>query len=106
MDLIPRLFGFALVGLALASGSGAVLADDKMPGNGDLFVLPAPLPPSVQDPLLPTDGSSSLGVLAQKFGVQNSHLGFFSVQPESSGDLKQLMGGQSAGGGLKLQFKW
>jgi len=106
MDLLPRLFGFALVGLALASGSGAVLADDTMQGNGDLFALPAPLRPSVQDSLLPTDDGSSLGVLAQKFGVQNGHLGFFSVQPQSSGDLKQLMRGQSAGGGLKLQFKW
>jgi hypothetical protein len=107
MGHLPRLFGVAFVGLALAGGSHAVLADDMMPGNGSLVGLSAPLPPSAQGSLLPTDGGSGLGLLAQKLGIQNGHLDFFSVRPDSSGDLKQLMRGQSApGGGLKLQFKW
>jgi hypothetical protein len=107
MGLVPRPFGVALVALALAGGSRAVLADDMMPGNSDLVALSAPLPSSAQGSLLPADGSSSLGLLAQKLGIQNGHLDFFSVRPDASGDLKQLMRGQQApGGGLKLQFKW
>jgi hypothetical protein len=107
MDLVPRLFVTALVALALAGGSRAVLADDTLPGNSGLVALPDPLPLSAQGSLLPTDGNSSLGLLAQKLGIQNGHLDFFSVRPESSGDLKQLMRGQATpGGGLKLQFKW
>jgi hypothetical protein len=107
MSLVPRLFGVALVALALAGGSGAALAADMMPGNSDLVALSAPVTPSAQGSLLPKDDGSSLGLLAQKLGLQNGHLNFFSVRPDSNGDLKQLMRSQAApGGGLKLQFKW
>jgi len=90
----------------MAAGNRAALAGDMMPGNSDLVALPA-LPPSAQGSLLPKDDGSSLGLLAQKLGLQNGHLNFFSVRPDSNGDLKQLMRSQAApGGGLKLQFKW
>ena len=107
MDLVPRLFRVALVALALVGGSGAALADGAMPGNGGLLALPAVLPPSVQNSLLPTDGNSSFGVLSQKFGLQDGHLDFFSVRPESSsGDFTSLLRGGMGGGGLKFQMKW
>jgi hypothetical protein len=107
MDVVPRIFGVALVALALAVGSGGVQADDIVPGNGDLESLPVPPARSAQDSLLPTDNSSSFGLLAQKLGIQNGRLDFFSVRPESGTDLKQLMPSQAVpGGGVKLQFKW
>jgi hypothetical protein len=107
MDLVPRLFRVALVALALAGGSGAALADGTMLGNGGLVTLPAPLPPSAQDPLLPNDGSYSLGAPTQKFGLQNGNLDFFSVRPESSsGDYTSLLRSGVGGGGLKFQWKW
>jgi len=108
MNRVPRLFATALVALALAGGSRA-LADDMVQRNSGLVALPDPLPPSAQGTLLPTEGNSGLGLLAQKLGIQNGHLDFFSVRPDTSGDgdLKQLMRGQaSPGAGLKLQFKW
>jgi hypothetical protein len=107
MGLVLRLSRVAVVALALAGGSGAALADGTMPGNGGLVTLPALLPPSAQDPLLPTDGRSSFGVLSQTFGFQNDHLDFFSVRPESSsGDFTSLLRGGVGGGGLKFQMKW
>jgi hypothetical protein len=103
MGLMPRLFGGAIVALALASG--AALADDTARGNDSLISLSTPISSSLQDSLSPAD--NSFGVLTQKFDIQSSgHLDFFSVQPETSGNLKQLLGGQAAGGGLQLQFKW
>lgn len=107
MDLVPRLIRVALVALALAGGGGAASADGIMPGNEGLAALPTLLPPSAQDSLLPTDGSSSFGVLSQKLGLENGRLDFFSVQPESSsGDFTSLLRGGVGGGGLKLQLKW
>lgn len=107
MDLVPRRLRVALVALALAGGSGPVLADGAMPSYGGLVALPALLPPSAQDPLLPTEGTSSFGVLSQKLGLQNGNLDFFSVRPESgSGDFTSLMRSGVGGGGLKLQLKW
>lgn len=107
MDLGPRLLRVALVALALAGGSGVALADGTMPGNGGLVVLPPILPPSAQDPLLPTDGRSSSGALSQKFDLPNGHFDFFSVQPESrSGDYTSLLRSGVGGGGLKFQLKW
>ena len=108
MNRVPRLFATALVALALAGGCRAA-ADDMVPRNNGLVALPDSLLPSTQGTQLPTDGNSSLGLLAQKLGIQNGHLDFFSVRPDTSsaGDLNQLMRGQAApGGGLKLQFKW
>jgi hypothetical protein len=107
MDLVPRLLRVALVALALAGGSDAALADGTLPGGGGLVTLPAPLPPSAQDSLLLNDGSSSFGVLSQKFDLQNDHFGFFSVRPESSsGDYTSLLRGGVGGGGLKFRLKW
>lgn len=107
MDLVPRLLRVALVALALAGGSGAAVADGTMPSNGASVALPALLPPPAQDSRLPTDGSSSVGVLSQKFGLQDGHLDFFSVRPESSsGDFTSLLRGGMGGGGLKFQMKW
>jgi len=106
MDLVPRLLRVALVALALAGGNVAALAEDIAPGNSVSLALPPPRPPSTQDYLLQTDGNSSFGLLSQKLGIQPGRLDFFSVRPESSGDLKQLLRNEAAGGGLKLQFKW
>ena len=107
MDLGPQLYRVALIALALAGGSGAALADGTMLGNGDLLALPAPLLPSDQESLLPTEGSSGFGVPSQKFDLQYGHLDFFSVRPASgSGDFTSLLGSGVGGGGLKLQFKW
>jgi hypothetical protein len=107
MDLGPQLYCAALIALALAGGSGAALADGTMPGNRALLALPALLPPSDQDSLLPTEGSSGFDVPSQKVGLQNGHLDFFSVRPASgSGDFTSLLGSGVGGGGLKLQFKW
>ena len=107
MDLGPQLFRVALIALALAGGIGAALADGTMSGIGGLIALPALLPPSDQDSLFPTEGSSSVGVPSQKFDLQNGHLDFFSVRPESSSaDFTSLLGSGVGGGGLKLQFKW
>ena len=107
MGLVPRLLRTALVALALAGGCGVALADGTMPGNSGLVTLPALLPPSPQEPLLPADSGSSFGVLSQKFGFQNGHLDFFSVRPESSSaDYTSLMRSGVGGAGLKFQFKW
>ena len=107
MALVSRLFRVALVALALAGGSGAALADGTTPGDGSFVALPALLPSSLQDALLPTDGGSSFRVLSQKFGLQDSHLDFFSVRPErGTGDFTSLLDSGVGGGGLKLQFKW
>jgi hypothetical protein len=106
MDLVPRLLEVALAGLALAGSMGAALADDKMSSDSSLIAFPHPLPSTAQSYLLQTDGNSSFGLLPQKFGIQPGRLNFFSVRPESSGDLNQLLRDEPAGGGLKLQFKW
>jgi hypothetical protein len=49
MDLVPRLLGVALVALALAGRSHAVLADDMTPGSGggSLYRLRFRLTPKV-----------------------------------------------------------
>ena len=107
MNLVPRLLQVGLVALAVAGGSTAALADGTMPGNGSLVVLPDPLLPSAQDPLMPADGTSGFGMLSQKFGFQSGHLDFFSVKPESgSGDFTSLMRGGVGGAGVKYQLKW
>jgi hypothetical protein len=106
MDLVPRHFRVALIGLALAGLSNAALAGGLMPGNGGSITLPAILPPSVQNFSQPVDGSSGLGLLAQKFGVQNGRLDFFSTTSSNSGDFKPLLRGGVGDGGLKLQLKW
>lgn len=106
MDLVPRHFRVALIGLALAGLSDAASAGGLMPGNGGSITLPALLPPSVQDLSQPVDGSSGLGLLAQKFGVQNGRLDFFSTKSSNSGDFKPLLRGGVGEGGLKLQLKW
>jgi hypothetical protein len=102
------MVGVALVALAFAGGTSAALADGIMPGNGSSVALPALLPPSAQDPLLPTDGRSSLGPQSQMFDLQNGHFDFFSVRPEGrSGDFTSLLGGgMGGGGGLKFQLNW
>src|SRR5580704_2738162 len=75
MDLVPQLFRVALVALALAGGSGAASADGTL-SNGTLLALPPLLPPSAQDPLLPTDDRSSLRPQSQMVGFQNGHFDF------------------------------
>ena len=108
MGLVPRLLGVALFALALSGGSGVALADGLMPGNGGFVTLPPVLAPSAQDSLLPTDDSFSAAAPSQKFGLQNGHFDFFSVQPESrSSDFTSLLrGGMGSGGGLKFQLNW
>ena len=106
MDLVPRHFRVLAVGLVLTGLSGPAFAAGIMPGNGGTITLPAILPPSVQQSLLPTRGDSSLGLLAEKMGVQNGHLDLFSARPDNSGDFKPLLRGGFGEGGLKLQLKW
>ena len=107
MDLGPQLFRIVLIAFALAGGSCAALADGTISGIGGLIALPALLPPSDQDSLFPTEGSSNFGVPSQTFDLQNGHLDFFSVRPaRGSGDFTSLLGSGVGGGGLKLQFKW
>jgi hypothetical protein len=77
-----------------------------MPGNGGTITLPTVLPPSLQESVQPVDGGSGLGLLAEKFGVQNGRLDFFSTRPASGGDFKPLLRGGFGEGGLKLQLKW
>jgi len=106
MDLVPRHFRVLAIGLVLTGLSGPAFAAGIMPGNGGTIALPAILPPSVQQAVLPTRGDSGLGVLAEKMGVQNGHLDFFSARPDNSGDFKPLLRGGFGEGGLKLQLKW
>jgi hypothetical protein len=108
MGLVPRLLGVALFALALSGGSGVTLADGLIPGNGGFVALPPVLPPSAQDSLLSTDDGFSSAASSQKFGLQNGHFDFFSVQPESrSSDFTSLLrGGMGSGGGLKFQLNW
>ena len=83
------------------------LADGTMSGDAGSVALPSLLPPSTQDSLLGADGTSSFGMLSQKFSFQNGRLDFFSVRPESSSsDFTSLMRGGMGGAGLKFQFKW
>jgi len=106
MDLGPRQFRVMLAALALAGLGGPAFAAGIMPGNGGSITLPSILPPSVRDSLQPTDTASGLGLLAQKFGVQDGHLDFFSARPDNSGNFKPLLRGGFGEGGLKLQLKW
>lgn len=106
MHFVPRIAGLALVSLALAGLAEPAFAGGMMPGNGGTITLPAVLPPSLQDSLLPASGYSSFDLLGQKFGVQNGRLDFFSLRPEGSGDFKPLLRGGVGEGGLKLQLKW
>src|SRR5882757_2796399 len=106
MDLVPRHFWVVAIGLALTGLGGPAFAAGIMPGNGGTITLPTILPPSVQLSLLPTRGDSSLGLLAEKMGVQDGHLDFFSARPDNNGDFKPLLRGGFGEGGLKLQLKW
>lgn len=107
MGLVPRLLGGTLVALALAGGSGGALADGTTPDNSSLVALPNLLPPPAQSSLLPPEDGSSSGALSQKFGLQNSHWDFFSVQPESrSDDYTSLLRSGTGGGGLKFRLQW
>ena len=104
MELVPRLVGVALVALALAGGSNVALADGVVPANGGSVALPALLPPSAQNALVP---SASLGPQSQMFDLQNGHFDFFSLRPEGrSGDFTSLSGSGMGGGGLKFQLNW
>ena len=105
MELVPRIVGVALVALACAGSTSAALADGITPGSAGWVALPDLLPPSAQDPLVPNAGA---GPQSQMFDLQNGHLDFFSVRPESrSNDFTSLLGGgMGGGGGLKLQFNW
>jgi hypothetical protein len=104
MQLVPRMIGVALIALAFAGGTSAALADGKTPDNDSSVALPTLLLPSAQDPLV----LNGLGPQSQMFSLQNGHLDFFSVRPESrSTDFTSLLGGGTGGGGgLKLQFNW
>ncbi len=111
MRLVPQTAIIALVGLAVAGLTGSALAGVVAPGNGGSITfpstaLPAVLPPSVQDSVLPASGYSSFDMLGQKFGVQNGQLEFFSMRPDNSGAFKPLLRGGVSDGGLQLQLKW
>lgn len=103
MDLVPRLLGVTLIGVALAGSGGLAFADDAVPGNAAVI---ASLPPASQDLLLSADNKSSLADQPQP-DRQSGHLDFFSVRPESrSGDFTSLLGSSAGGGGLKFHLNW
>jgi hypothetical protein len=111
MRLVPQIAIIALVGLAVAGFTGSALAGVVAPGNGGSItlpstVLPAVLPPSLQDSALPVNGYSNFDMLGQKFGVQNGQMDFFSMRPADNGNFKPLLRGGVGDGGLQLQLKW
>jgi hypothetical protein len=108
MNLVPQMARMALVSLAMAGLTAtAFAAAITAPGNGNSITLPAVLLPSVQDSVMPVQGTSSFDMMmGQKFGVQNGHLDFFSLRPADGGDFKPLLRGGVGEGGLKLQLKW
>ena len=106
MDLVPRQFRLAAVGLALTGLASPAFAGGIMPGNGGTITLPAIPPPAVRESVLSPPRGSSLGVLEDRIGVQNGHLDFFSARPDNIGDFKPLLRGGFGEGGLKLQLKW
>jgi hypothetical protein len=108
MNLVPQMARMALVSLALAGLTAtAFAASITAPGNGNSITLPAVLLPSVQESVLPVQGTSRFDMMmGQKFGVQNGQLDFFSMRPADGGDFKPLFRGGVGEGGLKLQLKW
>ena len=106
MVRVPLLFRVAVIGLAIAGPGQPALAGGIMPGNGGSIALPTVLPPSLRDYLRPAESASSLGTLAQKFGVQDGRMDFFSARSGSGGDFKPLVRGGLGEGGLTLQLKW
>lgn len=103
MDLVPRLLGVIVAGLALTGTCGLAFAADVVPSNASVI---ASVSPSSQDLLLSADNKSSLMDQPQP-DHQSGHLDFFSVKPDSrSGDFTSLLGSSTGGGGLKLHFNW
>jgi len=108
MNLVPQMARMALVSLAMTGLTAtAFAAAITAPGNGNSITLPAVLVPSVQDSVMPVQGTSSFDMMmGQRFGVQNGHLDFFSVRPIAFRNIKPLLRGGVGEGGLKLQLKW
>ena len=105
MDFVPRMI--VIMGLASAGAVSPVLAGGLQPGNGGSrgpsVVLP---PPHVLNALVPADVFTSPDPLAQRFGVQDGRMDFFSGRPSDSGEFKPLLRGGVGDGGLQLQLKW
>jgi hypothetical protein len=101
-----RIAKLVLVGLAVAWLSTPVLARGISPGNGGpinlapLSLLPAP------DAQTSSDSYSDGNALAQRLGLPNGTLDFFSVRPDDSGSFNPLLRGGIGDGGLQLQLKW
>jgi len=107
MGLVPLLLRLALVSLVIAGLARPAFAGGLMPGNGGSIVLPSVLPPSLRDYFQPPESTSGgFATLAQKFGVQNGRLDFFSGRSSGGGDFKPLMRGGFGDGGLSFQLKW
>lgn len=105
MHIVPRIG--VLIGLALAGAMSPVLADGILPGNGGAPVLSLLMPaPHVQSALLPADAFAGPDPLAQRFGVHDGRMDFFSGRPSDSGEFKPLMRGGVGDGRLSLQLKW
>lgn len=105
MNFVPRIV--AIVGLALAGAISPVLAGGIQPGNSGAPVLSLAKPhPQYQNTLSPADAFAGPDPLAQKFGVHDGRMDFFSGRPSDSGEFKPLLRGGVGDGGLQLQLKW
>jgi len=105
MHVVPRTV--AIIGLAWAGAMSPVLAAGIQPGNGGAPVLSLSMPaPHVQSTLSPADAFAGPDPLAQRFGVHDGRLDFFSGRPSDSGEFKPLMRGGVGDGRLQLQLKW
>jgi hypothetical protein len=105
MNFVPRMA--AIIGLASAGAISPVLAGGIQPGNGGAPVMSLTMPhPQYQSVLSPADAFAGPDPLAQKFGVHDGRMDFFSGRPSDSGEFKPLLRGGVGDGGLQLQLKW
>lgn len=105
MNFVPRII--AIIGLASAGAISPVLAGGIQPGNGGAPVMSLTMPrPQYQNTLTPADAFAGQDPLAQRFGVRDGRMDFFSGRPSDSGEFKPLLRGGVGDGGLQLQLKW
>lgn len=105
MNFVPRIA--TTFGVAFAGAISPVLAGGIQPGNGGAPVLSLAMPhPHVQSAVSPVDAFAGQDPLAQRFGVHDGRMDFFSGRPSESGEFKPLLRGGVGDGGLQLQLKW